>query len=283
MSHSNTQLLIIDSGVGGLSILNEIRKSMPSISSHYIADNAFYPYGILSEEVIIERVLSLAHNALANDSFSALVLACNTASTVALPELRKALNIPVIGVVPAIKPAAIQSQSKVIGLLATPGTVKRQYTLDLISAFASDCKVIRVGSRPLVDMAENMLECKHHSSQDYIDILQPFWDAPYGDELDTIVLGCTHFPLVKKELQHACSSRGKKIQWVDSGAAIAKRIRSYLEQDENADLDVQTSGSHSLYFTQQKRITEDLAHSLRRLSVSDIQFSIKPPTLTPIS
>ena len=269
LSDQQYKLLIIDSGVGGLSILNEIRQALPSFHSVYIADNFFYPYGTKSEQEIIDRVVTLATQALNNDQFAALVLACNTASTIALPALRRTLDIPVIGVVPAIKPAAIKSTSKVIGLLATPGTVARQYTQDLINTFADHCTVIKVGSSTLVDMAENTLEQKHHSTEEYATVLADFWKQPYASTLDTIVLGCTHFPLLAEQLKAAAPDRD--IQWIDSGAAVARQIKASLLNTQEFSTDC-PQGSHTLLFTAAKDITPNLTASLRQLGISNINF-----------
>ena len=126
-----------------------------------------------------------------------IVVACNTASTLALPTLRSLFTIPIIGVVPAIKTASALSQNKKIGLLATPGTVSREYMDNLIQEFADDCIVTRVGSTELVRLAEKKLNGLAPSSQQLKSIIQPF----IHNECDQVVLGCTHFPLLHEELK----------------------------------------------------------------------------------
>lgn len=150
------------------------------------------------------------------------VVACNTASTLILPRIRSHFSNPVVGVVPAIKPAAQLTESKVIGLLATPGTVARDYTTQLIREFAADCQIVPVGSSELVHLAEQKLRGQNIDLDHLKTIVAPLFEEP---ELDTIVLACTHFPLLSQEL-HAVASR--QVHWVDSGNAIARRVKSLL-------------------------------------------------------
>lgn len=154
-----------------------------------------------------------------------MVIACNSASTLALPALRQTLDIPIVGVVPAIKPAAQKSQNKVIGLLATNGTVNRHYTDELISNFADDCEVIRVGSSKLVQLIEKKMRGDNHQQAAYAEILKPLREHVGWDALDTVVLACTHFPLAKQELSEAAPEVS---HWIDSGEAIARRVESLL-------------------------------------------------------
>jgi glutamate racemase len=148
--------------VGGLSIVQALRESMPTLTLSYLADNAGFPYGVWAEQDLIERVYRVLSSVVDQVQPCLIVVACNTASTVALPKLRATLSIPVVGVVPAIKPAAQLSQNKVIGLLGTPGTVSRHYTGQLIAQFAAHCQIIRVGSVELVHLAEQHLRGRNH-------------------------------------------------------------------------------------------------------------------------
>lgn len=154
------------------------------------------------------------------------VIACNTASTTALPHIRAALNIPVVGVVPAIKPAAAMSRTKVIGVLGTPGTVRRQYVDTLIEEFASDCHVILQGSVNLVDQAEAKLAGQAVNMNTIKGELGAMFSGRAGMDLDAVVLACTHFPLLKDELK-ACVRQS--VFWVDSGEAVARRVKSLLK------------------------------------------------------
>lgn len=216
-------VLIFDSGVGGLSVYQEIRHLLPDISYTYLFDNAKFPYGELSSEELIPRCCSLIQNLLVQQPADLVVIACNTASTQVLPALRSLLSIPVVGVVPAIKPAAQLTRTGCIGLLATPATIARPYTDKLIREFASDCTVLRLGSTELVVEAERKLGGLEVDLDRITTILAPWLQAPRTP--DVLILGCTHFPLLKAELHHVLPTA----QLVDSGPAVARRVRSQLE------------------------------------------------------
>ncbi|MGF1693388.1 glutamate racemase [Photobacterium kagoshimensis] len=213
-------VLIFDSGVGGLSVYQEIRAQLPNEHYIYAFDNAAFPYGELEESVLIARTLEIVSRLVRKHSVDLVVIACNTASTIVLPTLRTQLDIPVVGVVPAIKPAAALSEKKVIGLLATPATVKRRYTQELIAEFAKDCQVLMIGSTRLVEIAEQKLRGEAVSVAEIQEIL-----LPWLDRVDGIVLGCTHFPLIKDEIQQVFST---PVQIIDSGKAIANRVKALL-------------------------------------------------------
>lgn len=222
-------ILVFDSGIGGLSVLTEIRKLLPERDYCYLFDNARLPYGELEEQELVAGCVALISQLVARINAAIVVVACNTASTVVLPALRAALTIPVVGVVPAIKPAALLSKSKRIGLLATPGTVKRHYTHELISQFADDCHVELFGCSELVMMAEQRMATGKLDMARLSDILSPIVAA----DLDVLVLGCTHFPMIRTELQQVL---GQGVTLLDSGAAIAKRVMSLLTQDKASAL-----------------------------------------------
>ena len=224
MTHPVAPVLIFDSGVGGLSVLNAIAETLPGLPLVFACDNGFFPYGTKTETELVERVDAVLHTLIAEIRPQLLVIACNTASTVALPRLRSRFALPIVGVVPAIKPAAQRSRNKIIGLLATPATVQRPYTDRLIQEFAADCTVIKVGSRELVQLAEDKLRGKAVDAGQLTPILAPFFANP-AQSPDTIVLGCTHFPLLRDELAAASPAT---VQWVDSGSAIARRVAELL-------------------------------------------------------
>jgi glutamate racemase len=217
--------LIFDSGVGGLSVVAEIRKCLPDLALDYVADDAFRPYGEKSEAALNARLPGLLATLVKMLAPDCVVIACNTASTTALPSIRAALSVPVIGVVPAIKPAAEQSRTKTIGVLGTPGTVRRKYVDSLINRFASDCKVVLQGSVNLVDFAEKKLSGEEVPIAWIKNEISPLFSGRMGADVDSVVLACTHFPLLKKELQAAVT---QSVNWIDSGAAIAKRVESIL-------------------------------------------------------
>ena len=215
-------VMLLDSGVGGLSILDHLIERVPSASYSYVLDNGFWPYGDKLEEELISRSIWLIEEAFLHIKPDILVIACNTLSTLVLPTLRARLAIDIVGVVPAIKPASKISQKKVIGLLATPGTIRREYTKELIKDFAADCRVLLHGSTRLVALAEDKLGGRQISSALIRGELEAFFKG--NSVPDTIVLGCTHFPLLKDELD----SLFPKINFIDSGIAVAARVESLM-------------------------------------------------------
>lgn len=226
MPNTVANILVFDSGVGGLSIVEHIRHLRPSAKLHYLADNALLPYGQQKEQTLIYRIRDLITEFVSLNPVDMIVIACNSASTLALPTLREHMNTPIVGVVPAIKPAAKKSNNKVIGLLATQGTVNREYTNQLIADFAKGCEVIRVGSTELVSLIEKKMRGEKPADQAFSDILKPLREHNGWTSLDTVVLACTHFPLALKELSAAAP---EVTYWIDSGEAIARRVNELLD------------------------------------------------------
>ena len=205
--------LIFDSGVGGLSVVAEIRNRLPDLQLSYAADDIFRPYGEKSEAQLKARLPRLLWELTETTQPDIVVMACNTASTTVLSEVRSALKIPVIGVVPAIKPAATASRTKTIAVLGTPGTVQRRYVDDLINEFASDCHVLLQGSVNLVDIAEKKL-AGQPVDLDWVKAeIAPMFSGRRGADIDAVVLACTHFPLLRNELK---ASVTQSVQWIDS-------------------------------------------------------------------
>ncbi|MFT9099797.1 MAG: glutamate racemase [Zymomonas mobilis subsp. pomaceae] len=215
-------ILIFDSGIGGLSVLEPIKKLMAEAPIVYVADNGGFPYGTKSEKEIETRVPALLGRLVERYHPALLVIACNTASTIALPVIRSALNLPVVGTVPAIKPAAEQSKSHVIGVLGTEATVRQAYVNHLSEKFAKDCLVIRQGSARLVELAEAKLRGEKSDLTAYRQELDALLNQPGGDKIDVVVLACTHFPLIKEELE-AVSPRS--LSFIDGSEGIARRVR----------------------------------------------------------
>lgn len=221
------RVLVFDSGIGGLSVADCIHRALPSVQLVYLADSAGFPYGGQPESVVVERSKQLIAEALDAFPCDIVVVACNTASTVVLPALRAMTDRPVIGVVPAIKPAAAVSRNRRIGILATPATIVRPYLSELVDEFASDCLVERIGHPELVFWIEQQLSGGQVGSavpsQALSKALQPFRSAA----VDTVVLGCTHYPLIAPLLRELLPEVS---HWVDSGDAIARRVGWLLEQ-----------------------------------------------------
>lgn len=219
-------VLVFDSGVGGLSVYNEVRQLLPNLHYIYAFDNVAFPYGEKSEEFIVERVVDIVGAVHQQYPLAMAIIACNTASTVSLPALREKFDFPVVGVVPAIKPAARLTANGVVGLLATRGTVRRPYTHELISRFATACHIEMLGSAELVQLAEEKLHGAEVPLDELRKILRPWLRMP--EPPDTVVLGCTHFPLLADELVRVLPE-GTRL--VDSGAAIARRTAWLLENE----------------------------------------------------
>ncbi|WP_375751806.1 glutamate racemase [Vibrio sp. HN007] len=219
LAQTSSKVLIFDSGVGGLSVYKEIKRLLPNLEYIYLFDNEAYPYGELPKDVLISRVEKLVVKAVKQEGVDLVVIACNTASTIVLPVLRKVLDIPVVGVVPAIKPASLIAHTAV-GLIATPATVNREYTHQLIESFASAMPVELLGTTRLVDMAEEKLCGKKVDLDELKEVL-----SPLVNKIDVAVLGCTHFPLLREEINQVFNER---VVLIDSGEAIARRVKSLL-------------------------------------------------------
>jgi glutamate racemase len=224
---STAPLLFFDSGVGGLSVLGPTRLLLPNAPIVYAADSAGFPYGKRTEAELATRVPALLGRLVERFRPRLAVIACNTASTIALDHARAALDIPVVGTVPAIKPAAELSKSRVIGVLGTEATVRQPYVDDLAERFASDCIVIRHGSPELVELAEAKLAGQQVPIEAVRKAVLPMIEQPEGDKMDVMVLACTHFPLLADEIATAFPA----IAQVDGGPGIARRI-AYLTEGQ---------------------------------------------------
>lgn len=272
-------ILVFDSGVGGLSVVQALRERMPSLPLVYACDNAAFPYGQKTEDWLKERVLSVVGSLIIEVQPSLIVLACNTASTLTLPELRNSCRLPVVGVVPAIKPAALITRSGQIGLLATCGTVNRPYTEKLINEFAADCEIIKVGSNRLVELAEIYLAGGKIADQDLLEILAPLLAEP---RLDTVILGCTHFPLLQPHLARVAEQTGAPPwQWIDSGAAIARRVVQLLNDAGYSNPSCPTHFIPNCWLTAPLATDSQLPQSLQLFGFSQIKqltgFDLKEP------
>ena len=251
-------IAILDSGIGGLSVYQEIVKKCPEHHYVFVSDNDAFPYGTKTETFLIERVLLLVEGIVSNYKPDILVIACNTASTVVLPALRAKYDFPIVGVVPAIKPAASLTKSKVIGLLATPGTIRRAYTQDLIDRFAQDCHIIKLGSNELVEIAESKLY-KQAVDVDQLEAqLAPLLSVK---ELDTLVLACTHFPFLSAEIDAFFKAKGLSVKLIDSGSAIANRVSDIIGNKDSF------GGVSKAIFTSQNQ-TKALADYLEQIGLT---------------
>src|SRR5690349_23921291 len=197
---ADAPILFFDSGVGGLSVLGPTLELLPNAPIVYAADSAGFPYGKKSDAELASRVPALLGRLVERFRPRLAVIACNTASTIALDHARAALDLPIVGTVPAIKPAAEMSKTRGIGVLGTEATVRQPYVDDLAARFAADCTIIRHGSPELVELAEAKLGGEPVSIESVRAAAQPMFDAADGRRIDTVVLACTHFPLLEDEL-----------------------------------------------------------------------------------
>jgi glutamate racemase len=240
-------ILLFDSGVGGLSVLAELRKLLPHAPIIYAADNAGLPYGTKSEAEIAARVAGLLGRITERFRPRLACIACNTASTIALGMVRDVLAIPVVGTVPAIKPAAELTRTGTIGLLGTAATIRQGYVDRLEAEFAHDKRLLRHAAPELVGAAEAKLRGESVDPSIFTRAVAGLRDQAGGAEIDTLVLACTHFPLVAEELAKAF---GPGVRLVDGGAGIARRIafltKGQMFQRSAPDLALFTRDEESL-------------------------------------
>jgi glutamate racemase len=258
-------ILVFDSGVGGLSVLGPIRAALPTAPVIYVADNGGFPYGTKTEMEVATRVCALLGRLTERYAPGIVVIACNTASTIALAHVRAVLEVPVVGTVPAIKPAAAVTRTKVIGVLGTVATVRQPYVDRLSAEFASDCLVLRHGSAELVQLAENELRGTHAPDAAYRAVLDGLLTQPGGERMDTVVLACTHFPLVAGRLAAAAP---QPLTFVEGGAGIARRT-AHLMADA-AWPDAPPPGI--AIFTAPDERAGLLTDALARYGLTDIRF-----------
>lgn len=219
------RLLVFDSGLGGLTVLRAIREAVPEAVISYLADDAGFPYGALEEDALIERVLSVVGEAITNLQPDAVVIACHTASTLALPYLRARYSVPFIGTVPAVKPAAAMSRTRLVSILATSATVKRNYTLGLIREHGEGCQFALVGSDLLATLAERNAAGERVKDGAISQEILPCFVEMNGRRTDVIVLACTHYPLLMERLERLALW---PVIWLDPAPAIARRAANVL-------------------------------------------------------
>jgi len=219
-------IAFLDSGVGGLTYLSEARKIIPGESFVYVADNENFPYGGKNFEQLKEVVISVIDKIFDQFNPKTVVIACNTASVITLKSLRKRFGIPFVGVVPAVKPAAQYTKNGRIGLLATESTVKSIYTDDLIQDFARDCRVFRFAGVQIVDFIENRFY--EAEENEILEILRPAVEYFRRENVDSLILGCTHFLFVRDALQKLMGSGTKVIDSVDG---VVKQLAKIIQEN----------------------------------------------------
>ena len=233
MQASEKPILFFDSGIGGLTVLREARILMPGRRFIYVADDAGFPYGRWEERALKRRIIELFRTLIAKHDPQLCVVACNTASTIVMKELREAFpGMPFVGTVPAIKPAAERTHSGLVSVLATPGTVKRQYTRDLISQYASKCHIRLVGSENLAALAEQYMREGFVDEAAVRAEIAPCFIERDGKRTDIIVLACTHYPFLVNRMRKTAPW---PVDWIDPAEAIARRALSLLSEIAPAD------------------------------------------------
>ncbi len=218
-------ILVFDSGLGGLTVFREAVKARPDARFVYAADDAFFPYGRQDEAVLIARVLDVMTQLIAEHRPDLVVIACNTASTVVLSQLREKFKVPFVGTVPAIKPACSTSESRLVSVLGTEATVKREYTRALIREHGNNCTVTLVGSPRLAELAEAELKGAPASNADILAEIAPCFVESSGKRTDTVVLACTHYPLLLERFEKLAPWR---VNFIDPAPAIARRVVDLL-------------------------------------------------------
>lgn len=232
---NNNPIGLFDSGVGGLSVLAEIKKVLPTENFIFLADQKHVPYGAKTKRQLQNLSERITHFLLKH-KIKLLIIACNTATCHALDHLRSKFNLPIIGVVPAIKPAVAQSSKNKIAIMSTPATAQSAYLSSLIADFAPGAHVLKLGCRGLEESVEVL------NKKQYLKLLDIFTQKIKNFGADVIVLGCTHFPFLKEDIQKLV---GSKVKIIDSGKAIAKRTKFILQKMDS----LCQEKSVDLYFT----------------------------------
>jgi glutamate racemase len=240
-------VLFFDSGIGGLSVVKEARIILPGLRYVFVADDAAFPYGAWQEPALLDRLVDLFDRLIETFRPGMIVIACNTASTLAIDRLRVVFpNQVFVGTVPAIKPAAERTRSGLVSVLATPGTVRRQYTRDLISQFAARCHVRLVGSENLAELAETYMQIGFVDEEAVRREIAPCFVDEGGRRTDIVVLACTHYPFLANRMRKTAPW---PVDWIDTSEAIARRALALAEgmefarrDDWRPDIAVFTSG-----------------------------------------
>ena len=248
-------ILVFDSGLGGLTVYREVVKVRPDARFIYALDDAFFPYGRRPEPVLVARVVDVMGEWIATQRPDLVVIACNTASTLVLPQLRQQFQVPFVGTVPAIKPACAGSKTKLVSVLGTEATVGREYTRALIRDFAQGCNVTLVGSRRLAELAEAELKGERAADAAIAAELGPCFVEAEGRRTDTIVLACTHYPLLLERLQKLAPW---PVHFIDPAPAIARRVVDLAGPAQGAD-----GTPPEFHFTSGRAPSPTLAKALR--------------------
>jgi glutamate racemase len=218
-------ILVFDSGLGGLTVFREVAAARPDARFVYLADDAAFPYGDMNEDALIARVTEVVGAAIATHAPDLVVVACNTASTLALAALRARYTVPFVGTVPAIKPACAQSKTQRVAVLGTQATVTREYTRALIREFAGGCEVVLAGSPRRATFAEAELAGAPVGDAEIAAEIAACFVEAAGKRTDTVVLACTHYPLLIGRFRRLAPW---PVEWLDPAPAIARRVADLM-------------------------------------------------------
>ena len=256
-----TAILVFDSGLGGLTVFREVAKARPDADYVYVADDAFFPYGSHGEDKLVARVTALMGELIAAHRPDLIVIACNTASTLVLPHLRTRFSVPFVGTVPAIKPACATSRTKRVAVLGTEATVSREYTRALIRDFANGSDVVLVGSARLARFAEDELNGTPVADELIARELAPCFVDADGRRTDTIVLACTHYPLLLDRFERLAPW---PVTFVDPAPAIARRVVGLIGPAASAE----APSAARIVFTSGRPSSAALAAALPRFGIT---------------
>ena len=258
-------LLVFDSGLGGLSVLGALRNAIPEADITYLADDARFPYSAMNDDELTTRVCDVLTRPVTERGADAIVIACNTASTIALPSLRETFSQPVIGTVPAIKPAAMLSRTGLISVLGTSATVRRDYTRALIAEYGEGCNYLLVGSSRLAALAEAEMTGEAVPDDELHGEIMPCFMEAGGKQTDVIVLGCTHYPLLRHRFEQLAPW---PVTWLDPAPAIARRAANLLaESGFPVGVGVAREPGEMI-FTSGKALSPALAATLQRYGLT---------------
>lgn len=261
------KIIVFDSGLGGLTVYAELKATLVGAQYLYVADNAAFPYGSLQEEQLVTRMLSLFARLIEREKPDVCVIACNTASTIALAPLRQRFDVPFVGTVPAIKTAAEHTKTGLFSVLATPGTVKRGYTHDLIKRYAASCEVTLVGASNLANLAEQHMRAEDVSKVELLREISPAFVENHGRRTDIIVLGCTHFPLLRAEMEKIAPW---PVTYIDPSAAIARRTKVVLSQLQDRPDSSDDARPNRMIYTGDDKIAAGNRDYLHGLGLADV-------------
>ena len=269
---SRPRILTFDSGLGGLTVFREIAKLVPVADHFYAADDAGFPYGDWAADDLVWRVVAVMRRLVAEFDPQVVCIACNTASTLVLPHLRAAFpDLPFVGTVPAIKPAAGRSRSQMISVLATPGTVMRDYTRDLVQAFAAHCRVELIGSKNLARIAEDFMHGRPVSDEAIAAEIARCFVQDGARRTDEIVLACTHYPLLTAHFERLAPW---PVEWIDPAPAIARRVEFVLREKAFEHTDERASDPQStIVFTSGATPDPELSRVLAGFGLMAAKFA----------